>query len=147
MPYDRGAHWIHAADINPVAKLAPQTGLEIYPAPPGQRMRIGRRYAREGEMEDFLAALVRANSAIADAARGKSRRRLRAGAAQGSRRMAADHRIRARALTAAARSSRRSPRWIFAARAERDNGAFCRQGLGALLAKLAPTLPCSSRRR
>ena len=48
---------------------ASQAGLEIYPAPPGQRVRIGRRYAREGEMEDFLAGLVRANAAIADAAR------------------------------------------------------------------------------
>ena len=35
-------------------------------------MRIGRRYAREGEMEDFLAALVRTNGAIADAARGRA---------------------------------------------------------------------------
>ena len=43
VPYDRGAHWIYTADINPVARLATQTGLEIYPAPPGQRMRIGRR--------------------------------------------------------------------------------------------------------
>src|SRR5262245_27106262 len=65
VPYDRGAHWIYAADINPLAKLAMQSGLDIYPAPPGQRMRIGRRYAREGEMEDFLASLVRANTAIA----------------------------------------------------------------------------------
>ena len=72
VPYDRGAHWIYTADINPVAKLAPQTGLDLYPAPPGQRMRIGRRYAREGEMEDFLAGLVRTNGAIADAARGRA---------------------------------------------------------------------------
>src|SRR5262249_55225600 len=69
VPYDRGAHWIYAADINPVARLARQTGLDLYPAPPGQRMRIGRRYAREGEMEDFLASMVKANSAITDAAR------------------------------------------------------------------------------
>src|SRR5215813_3400742 len=55
VPYDRGAHWIYASDINPLMKLAPQAGVEIYAAPPGQRMRIGRRYAREGEMEDFLA--------------------------------------------------------------------------------------------
>src|SRR5262249_22860890 len=45
VPYDRGAHWIHTPDVNPVAKLATQTGLDIYPAPPGQRMRIGRRFA------------------------------------------------------------------------------------------------------
>src|SRR5438067_12030128 len=69
VPYDRGAHWIYAADINPLAKLAPQAGVEIYAAPPGQKLRIGRRYAREGEMEDFLAAVVRANRAIAEAAR------------------------------------------------------------------------------
>src|SRR5262249_53802871 len=69
VPFDRGAHFLYAADINPLAKLATQTGLDIYPTPPGQRMRIGRRYAREGEMEDFLASLVRATGAIADVAR------------------------------------------------------------------------------
>jgi len=69
VPYDRGAHWIHMPDINPVAKLATQTGLDIYPAPPGQRVRVGRRFARESEMEDFLATQVRATTAIADAAR------------------------------------------------------------------------------
>src|SRR5262249_12678866 len=69
VPYDRGAHWIYTADINPVAKVATQTGLDLYPAPAGQRMRIGRRYAREGEMEDFLAAMVRANTAFAETAR------------------------------------------------------------------------------
>src|SRR5262249_57641619 len=46
-----------------------QAGLSVYTAPPGQRIRIGRRYAREGEMEDFLAGLVRTNTAISDAAR------------------------------------------------------------------------------
>src|SRR5262249_45613830 len=70
-PFDRGAHWIHMPDLNPVAKLAAGTGLEVYPAPPGQRLRVGRRYARSGEMEDFLSALVRSNRAIAEAARGK----------------------------------------------------------------------------
>src|SRR5882672_2300708 len=35
VPYDRGAHWIYAADINPLAKLAVQSGLDIYAAPPG----------------------------------------------------------------------------------------------------------------
>src|SRR5688572_24515555 len=28
IPFDRGAHWIHAPDQNPLAKLAPQTGLD-----------------------------------------------------------------------------------------------------------------------
>src|SRR5262245_25907968 len=48
VPYDRGAHWIHMPDINPLAKLAAAARMEVYPAPPGQKLRIGRRSAREG---------------------------------------------------------------------------------------------------
>jgi monoamine oxidase len=69
VPFDRGAHWIHSPDTNPVARLAPGQGLEIYPAPRSQKVRIGLRYAREGELEDFLAAQVRTTRAINDAAR------------------------------------------------------------------------------
>ena len=38
----------------------------------GQKIRIGRRNARAGETEEFLAALVRANRAIDEASRGKA---------------------------------------------------------------------------
>src|SRR5262245_42820919 len=69
VPYDLGAHWIHMPDINPVAKAAKQAGIAIYPAPRGQRIRIGRRYAREGEIEQYLAASVRSQRAIDEAAR------------------------------------------------------------------------------
>ena len=69
VPYDRGAHWIHTPDINPVTKLPPHRGIDLYPAPPSQKVRVGRRYAREGELEDFLAIQARVNRAIADAAR------------------------------------------------------------------------------
>ena len=105
VPYDRGAHWIYTADVNPVAKVAAQTGLDLYPAPPGQRMRIGRRYAREGEMEDFLAGLVRASNAIAES-RAQGRRRLCTGAAEGPRRMAPCDRFRAGTLRLRQRSHR-----------------------------------------
>ena len=50
-------------------RLGRAAGLEIMPAPSGQRIRIGRRYARPSETEDFLAALVKANRAIDDASR------------------------------------------------------------------------------
>src|SRR3954462_8275490 len=50
VPFDRGAHWGHMPAINPVAKLAGRSGLDLYPAPPGQKLRIGKRNAREGEM-------------------------------------------------------------------------------------------------
>src|SRR6478735_4389708 len=69
VPFDRGARWMHNPDTNPIIKLARAAGLEIVTAPSGQKIRIGRRNARAGETEDFLAALVRANRAIDDAAR------------------------------------------------------------------------------
>jgi hypothetical protein len=58
-------------DVNPMANLAIKTGLDIYPVRPGQRLRIGRRNARESEAEDLLASLVRCNRGISDATRGK----------------------------------------------------------------------------
>ena len=145
IPYDRGAHWIYAADINPLAKLAVQSGLDIYAAPPGQRVRIGRRYARESEMEDFLSSLVRANTAIADAARksdvactqvlpkdlGEWRPTIEfVLGPYGCSKELAD--------VSTADLSRSG---------ERDNGAFCRQGFGALLAKLAAPSHCCWQRR
>jgi len=68
VPYDRGAHWLYLPDSNPLTKLAPNRG-DIYPAPRSQKVRIGRRFAREGELEDFLSAQVRATRAIDDMAR------------------------------------------------------------------------------
>ncbi len=139
VPYDRGAHWLYLADINPVPKLAAQAALDVYPAPPGQRMRIGRRYAREGEMEDFLAQLVRANTAIADVARKSD-----VACAQvlpkelGDWRPTVDFVLGAYAC---GRDLAEVSTVDLARSAERDNAVFCRQGLGALLAKLAPVGP------
>ena len=136
VPYDRGAHWIYLADNSPIARLAPQAGLDLYLVPPGQRMRIGRRYAREGEMEDFLATLVRANTAIRDAARKSD-----VACAQvlpkdlGEWRPTIDFVLGAHGCG----KDLADVSTVDLARAtERDNGAFCRQGLGTLLAKLAP---------
>src|SRR3954468_19860897 len=69
VPLDRGARWMHNPDTNPMIKLARAGGLEITTAPTGQKIRIGRRNARAGETEEFLAALVRANRAIDEASR------------------------------------------------------------------------------
>ena len=115
--FDRGAHFIHNPDINPLTKLAARTGLEIYPAPSGQRIRIGRRNAREGELEDYLAASVRANRAIADAVRGKADVDCLQRAAARSRRVAVHRGVRARPLQQRARTSARFRRRISAARA------------------------------
>jgi monoamine oxidase len=69
VPFDRGARWMHNPDINPMIRLGRAAGLEISTAPQGQKIRIGRRYARAGEIEEFLAVSVRANRAIDDASR------------------------------------------------------------------------------
>jgi monoamine oxidase len=71
-PFDRGARWIHNPDTNPMIKLARGAGMDIGPAPLGQKIRVGRRNARAGEVEELLATLVRANRAIDDASRGKA---------------------------------------------------------------------------
>src|SRR6185437_10887924 len=67
VPFDRGARWMHNPDTNPMVKLARAAGLEIVTAPSGQKIRIGRRNARAGETEEFLATLVKVNRAIDDA--------------------------------------------------------------------------------
>src|SRR5712675_600170 len=69
VPFDRGARWMHNPETNPMIRLARSAGLEVTTAPSGQKIRIGRRNARAGETEEFLAALVRANRAIDDASR------------------------------------------------------------------------------
>jgi monoamine oxidase len=140
VPFDRGAHWIHMPDINPVAKLAAQTGLDIYRAPPGQKIRIVRRYAREGEMEDFLAAQVRANRAIAEAAR----RPADVSCADALPKDLGDWRATVEFVLGpfgCAKDLGAVSAMDFARSAERDIDAFCRQGFGALLAKLGAGLP------
>jgi phytoene dehydrogenase-like protein len=71
VPFDRGARWIHNADSNPMVKLARTAGLDMSSAPVGYKIRVGRRNARPGETEQFLAAMVRANRAIDEASRGR----------------------------------------------------------------------------
>ena len=58
VPFDRGARWMHNPETNPMIKLARSAGLEIATVPQGQKIRIGRRNARPGEIEEFLAAVV-----------------------------------------------------------------------------------------
>jgi monoamine oxidase len=136
VPYDRGAHWVHMPDINPVAKLSSRTGLEVYAAPPGQKLRMVKRNAREGEMEDYLAAIVKANRAIQDAARGK----VDVSCAQVLPKDLGDWRSAVEFVLGpfgCGKNLEDVSAMDFARSLERDVDAFCRQGFGALLAKLA----------
>jgi monoamine oxidase len=140
VPFDRGAHWVHMPDINPLAKLAARTGLDLYPAPPGQKLRIGRRNAREGEMEDYLATIVRANRAIQDAARGK----VDVACMQALPKDLGEWRPAVEFVLgpfACGKNLDEISAVDFARSLERDVDAFCRQGFGALLARLAADLP------
>jgi monoamine oxidase len=139
VPYDRGARALHTPETNPVARLALQNRFDVYPAPPGQRMRITRRYARESEMEDMLSAMVRANAALADASRKADIVASHALPKDlGEWRSTAEFMMGpyfcGKDLTevSAADLSRA---------AERDVQAYCRQGLGAVVTRLANDLP------
>ena len=132
VPFDRGAHWIHLPGSNPVAKFAPGRGIEMYPAPRSQKVRIGLRYAREKELEDFLAAQVRATRAIDDAARKAD---VACGTALpsdlGDWRATAEFAL---GPFAYGQDLAKLSAADFASATERSSDAFCRQGFGALLA-------------
>ncbi|MEJ2376132.1 MAG: NAD(P)/FAD-dependent oxidoreductase [Pseudolabrys sp.] len=135
VPFDLGAHWMRHPSSNPLVKAAPAAGVEVYPAPRGQTVRIGLRDARASELENFLTALVGAQRAIDLAGRKAD---VAAGSALppnlGAWRPTVEFvlgpyfcgkpldQVSARDLAAAGR---------------RDLADFCRQGYGALLAKLA----------
>jgi monoamine oxidase len=140
VPFDRGARWLHNPETNPMIKLARDAGLDIHSAPMGQKIRIGRRYARAGETEEFLAALVRANRAIDDASRGKADMSCAAALPKdlGDWAGTAEFVLGANATAKDLKDISVSDK----ARAQDRNAAIaCRQGLGTLIAKLGEPLP------
>jgi monoamine oxidase len=141
VPFDRGARWMHNPDASPLVKLARGAGLDVYPAPLGQKIRVGRRNARAGEIEYFLAALVRANRAIDDAARGKAD----VSCASALPKDLGDWAGTAEFMLGANGSGKdlKDVSAIDKARAlERNNAPIaCRQGLGTLIAKLGEQIP------
>jgi monoamine oxidase len=140
VPFDRGARWIHNPETNPMVKLARNAGLDISAAPPGQKIRIGRRNARAGETEEFLAALVRANRAIDDASRGKAD----VACASVLPKDLGDWAGTAEFVLGANATGKdlRDISVIDKARAQDRNAAIgCRQGLGTLIARLAEQVP------
>jgi monoamine oxidase len=141
VPFDRGARWMHNPDTSPMFRLARGAGLEINPAPLGQKIRIGRRNARAGEIEEFLAALVRANRAIDDASRGKADIACASALPKdlGDWAGAAEFMLGANATG----KDLKDVSAIDKARAPDRNSApiACRQGLGTLIAKLGEQVP------
>jgi monoamine oxidase len=141
LPFDRGARWMHNPDTNPMIRLARNAGFDISTAPLGQKIRIGRRNARAGETEEFLAALVRANRAIDEASRGKAD----VACASVLPRDLGDWAGTAEFVLGANATGKdlKDISVIDKARApERNNAPIaCRQGLGTLIAKLGEQVP------
>jgi monoamine oxidase len=139
VPFDRGAQFLTAPDVNPLVPLARKSGLDVYPASPSQRVRIDKRYARTGEMEDYLAAIVRAGRAIAEAGH-----RQDVAAAQALPKDLGEWQNTVE-FTVGPFTCGRDVADLstadLARAAEHDNGLLCRQGLGTLIAKLADGLP------
>ena len=140
VPFDRGARWMHNPETNPMIRLARSAGLDVAQAPAGQKMRIGRRNARAGETEEFLAALMRANRAIDEASRGK----LDTACASVLPKDLGDWAGAAEFMLGAGFAGKdlRELSVIDKARAQDRNAAIaCRQGLGTLIAKLGEQVP------
>jgi glycine/D-amino acid oxidase-like deaminating enzyme len=139
-PFDRGAHLIHRPGDNPLLRLAGNGGLDIYPAPRAQKLRVPPRRARENELEEFLAALVRANRAIVDAGRLGTDRAAAVvlpgdlGGWRDSVEFVLGAYSTGKALSEISTAD-------FARAPERTADAFCREGYGTLLARLAQGLP------
>jgi monoamine oxidase len=139
VPFDRGARWMHNPDTNALIKLALGAGLETFPAPLGQRIRIGRRNARAGETEDFLATLVRANRAIDDLAR-----KADMSCATALPKDLGDWAATVEFILGAYATGKdlKDLSAMDQVRAQDRNAAVgCRQGLGALIGKLGEGLP------
>jgi monoamine oxidase len=142
VPFDRGARWIHNPDTNPMIRLARGAGLDVVPAPLGQKIRIGRRNARAGEVEELLATLVRANRAIDDASRGKAD----VSCASVLPKDLGDWAATVEFLLGANATGKdlKELSAIDKIRAQdRSSALACRQGLGTLIAKLGEGVPIS----
>jgi monoamine oxidase len=140
VPFDRGARWMHNPDTNPMIRLARNAGLDVSAAPLGQKIRIGRRNARAGETEEFLAALVRANRAIDEASRG----RTDVACASVLPKDLGDWAGTVEFMLGANATGKdlKDVSAIDRARAQERNAAIaCRQGLGTLIAKLGEQVP------
>lgn len=139
-PFDRGARWLYNPNQNPLPKLARENGVDILPAPLGQKIRIGRRNARPTETEDFLATMVRASRAIDTAAHGRTDVAAAAALPADLGDWAATIRFLLGPLAFGKDLEELSA--IEGSRPlDRATMIACRQGLGTLIAKLAAPLP------
>jgi monoamine oxidase len=140
VPYDIGAHWIHAPGTNPLVNLAANAGLEVYRARPQEWLRIGNRYASAAELDRFLSELTRANRAINKAGHNGGD----VSCAQALPKDLGDLRSTIEFVLgpfSCAKDLDEVSAADFVKSSERERDAFCRQGFGTILMKLAEGAP------
>jgi monoamine oxidase len=64
VPHDLGAYRLYGGGRNPVLESVRAEPLRLFQPPPGRRLYVGGREARDNEYDDFTAALRRASRAI-----------------------------------------------------------------------------------
>lgn len=139
VPMDLGAHWIHAPADNPVVPLARAAGFGLYDDAARQRLVIKGRNPREGEWEAFASAVTRTQRAILEA--GEAGREVALSeAVPGDLR---DWRPTIDFLKGPWDSGKETSEisCVDYYNALETQDLFCRQGYGAILAKLAEGLP------
>lgn len=141
-PFDRGARWLFEPDTNPILRLARSAGTDLFPVSLGQKIRIGRRNARAGETEQFLAALMRARRAIGEAARKKIDVAC-ASVLPGDLDVWAGTIDFVLGASATGKDLKNLSVMDRASAPERNSAIGCKQGLGMLLATLGQAVPIS----
>jgi monoamine oxidase len=139
VPYDQGAHAFRMPD-GQMAKLGRAAGFEIRTPPAGYKMRVGRRFARENEMEIYLSTLVRARRAIEDSVDEDSD----PPASRALPKDTGEWRPTVEFMLGpfgCGKNLEEISTQDFSRAGQRDGEAYCRQGFGAVVSKLAEGIP------
>ena len=140
VPIDLGARWVYSPETNPLIKLGPKTGFDFDQISTRLHLRIGRRAARDSDLEEFLGMRVRAKHAIEEAGHAKTDISVDAALPRELR----DWRATMDFLFGpygCGKDLREVSAYDYGKAVDRDRSTFCRQGYGALLTKLGAVVP------
>lgn len=139
VPVDLGAHWIHSPDSNPAIAAAANSGFDIYPTSRALTVRVGSRKAGDSELEGFLATTLKTSRALADLGKLKTdvpaSRLLPKDLGDWQATMEFMYGPLARG-----KELKEISAFELVKTGVRSDDAYCRQGYGALLAKLSASL-------
>ncbi|MEO1398160.1 MAG: FAD-dependent oxidoreductase, partial [Pseudomonadota bacterium] len=69
IPFDAGAHWLHAGEINPFVDYGKRNGFDLYEDPGAERVYVGDRRATRQERAALRSTMRKATSALSRAGR------------------------------------------------------------------------------